>query len=95
MSLPALALAAQVMLTPCTIEGVPGEARCGTYAVPENRETNQGRRLDLSIIVLSATTADRRPDPLFALSGGPGDAPSFNARFFSRAFSRPRKEFPR
>ena len=40
---------------------------------------------------MSATTADRRPDPLFALSGGPGDAPSFNARFFSRAFSEIRK----
>jgi len=91
MSLTALAVAAQVILTPCTIEGVPGEARCGTYAVPENREAKQGRQIDLSVIVLPATTADRRPDPLFALSGGPGDAPSFNARFFSRAFSEIRK----
>lgn len=89
--LPALALAAQFTLTPCTIDGVPGEARCGTYRVWENRDTRQGRQIDLSIIVLPATTAARRPDPLFALSGGPGDAPSFNARFFSRAFSEVRK----
>lgn len=87
MILPALALAAQVALVPCAIDGVPGEARCGSHRVWENRETKQGRQIDLSIIVLSATTSDRRPDPLFALSGGPGDAPSFNARFFSRAFS--------
>jgi pimeloyl-ACP methyl ester carboxylesterase len=90
-SLPAFALAAQIILAPCTIEGVPGEARCGTYAVPENREAKGGRQVSLSIIVLAATTPARRPDPLFALSGGPGDAPSFNARFFSRAFSEIRK----
>ncbi|MGE3490386.1 MAG: alpha/beta fold hydrolase [Vicinamibacterales bacterium] len=89
--LPALALAAQAALAPCAIDGVPGEARCGTHRVWENRETKQGRQIDLSIIVLPATTADRRPDPLFALSGGPGDAPSFNARFFSRAFADIRK----
>lgn len=87
----ALALAAQVALAPCAIDGVPGEARCGSYRVWEDRDTKQGRQLDLSIIVLAATTADRRPDPLFALAGGPGDAPSFNARFFSRAFSEIRK----
>lgn len=87
----ALALAAQVVLAPCAIEGVPGAARCGSYRVWENRDTKQGRQIDLSIIVLAATTADRRPDPLFAISGGPGDAPSFNARFFSRAFSEIRK----
>lgn len=91
MILQAMALAAQVMLTPCTIEGVAGDARCGSYRVWENRDTKQGRQIDLSIIVLSATTPDRRPDPLFALAGGPGDAPSFNARFFSRAFSEIRK----
>lgn len=89
--LPALALAAQATLAPCAIDGVPGEARCGTYRVWENRETRQGRRIPLSIVILPATTPDRRPDPLFAIAGGPGDAPSFNARFFSRAFSEIRK----
>ena len=91
MILPALALAAQIALVPCAMDGVPGQARCGSHRVWENRDTKQGRQIDLSIIVLSATTLDRRPDPLFALSGGPGDAPSFNARFFSRAFSDIRK----
>ncbi len=91
MILPALAMAAQVVLAPCVIEGVAGEARCGTHRVWENRDAKQGRQIDLSIIVLSATTPERRPDPLFTLSGGPGDAPSFNARFFSRAFSEIRK----
>lgn len=91
MTLAVLALAAHVTLAPCPIEGVPGEPRCGTYRVWENRETRQGRQIDLSIIVLPATGPNRRPDPFFMLSGGPGDAPSFNARFFSRAFHEARR----
>lgn len=85
MTLAVLALAAQVTLAPCPIEGVPGEPRCGTHRVWEDRETQQGRQIDLSVIVLPATGPNRRPDPFFMLSGGPGDTPSFNARFFSRA----------
>lgn len=86
-----IALAAQVTLAPCPIEGVPGEARCGTLRVWENRETRQGRQIDLAIIVLPATGPNRQLDPFFMLSGGPGDAPSFNARFFSRAFHEARR----
>ena len=47
MTLAVLALAAQVTLAPCQVEGVAGEARCGTYRVWENRETRQGRQIDL------------------------------------------------
>ena len=81
-----LVLAAQVALSPCAIEGIRPPARCGTYRVWEDRNAKQGRQLDLSIIVLEAFAASKKPDPMFFLSGGPGDAPSFNARFFSRAF---------
>ncbi len=87
----AAALAAQVALTPCTIEGVPGQTQCGTYKVWENRETRQGRQIDLSIIVLSALEPNKKADPFFMLQGGPGDAPSFNARFYSHAFHDIRK----
>ncbi len=38
----AAALAAQVALTPCAIDGVPGQAQCGTYKVWENREAKAG-----------------------------------------------------
>ena len=60
----AAALAAQVALTPCKIEGVPGEARCGTYKVWENRDAKQGRQIDLSIIVLSALEPNREARPV-------------------------------
>ena len=84
-------LFAQIALRPCKIESVPGLAQCGTYRVWENRTTKQGRHIDLSIIVLNALNAPREPDPLFMIAGGPGDAPSFNARFFSQAFANVRE----
>jgi len=77
---------AQLVLTPCTINGVNGPTRCGNYQVWENRSTQQGRNLDLSIIVIESLTTPKQADPLFVIAGGPGDAPSFNASFFSRAF---------
>ena len=84
-------LAAQVTLplSPCKIEGVPGEVKCGGASARENRDTPLGgpaRMVGLSVIVLSALEPDKLPDPFFMLAGGPGDAPSFNARFFSRVF---------
>ncbi|HUQ86094.1 MAG TPA: alpha/beta hydrolase [Vicinamibacterales bacterium] len=88
----AAALAMQIALTPCKIEGAPGEARCGSYKVWEDRESKKGRQIDLSIVVLSALEPDKLPDPFFMLAGGPGDAPSFNARFFSRVFNDIRKK---
>ena len=68
----AAALAAQVALTPCTIEGVPGQAQCGTYKVWENRDARQGRQIDLSIIVLSALEPNKQADPFFMLPGRTG-----------------------
>ncbi len=88
----AAALAAQVALAPCNLENVPADARCGTITVRENRDARSGRTIDLSIIVLPALDADKVPDPFFMLAGGPGDAPSFNARFFSRVFNDIRKK---
>jgi pimeloyl-ACP methyl ester carboxylesterase len=87
----AATLAVQVALAPCTIDGVPGEVKCGTHKVWEDRDAKKGRQIDLSIIVLPALDPNKRPDPFFMLSGGPGDAPSFNARFFSRVFHDIRK----
>jgi pimeloyl-ACP methyl ester carboxylesterase len=89
--------AAQVTLalSPCKIDGVAGEARCGTASVRENRDQSlsaPARMVGLSVIVLPALDAAKLPDPFFMLSGGPGDAPSFNARFFSRVFNEIRKK---
>ncbi len=86
----ALVLLTQLTLSPCNIEGVKGPTRCGNYRVWENRTTKQGRQINLSVIVLEAVGTAKKPDPLFMIAGGPGDAPSFNAKFFSETFEKVR-----
>ncbi|NIS29132.1 MAG: hypothetical protein GWO04_03835, partial [Actinobacteria bacterium] len=49
-----------------------GTARghCGTVSVPENRDFQDGRRLDLFVAVAPARTDNRRPEPIVVLEGG-------------------------
>jgi pimeloyl-ACP methyl ester carboxylesterase len=63
----------QGKLSPCTLPDKGGAALCGTYEVFENRETRSGRKLSLRIVLLPATRPAREPDPVFYLSGGPGE----------------------
>ncbi|HEY6320308.1 MAG TPA: alpha/beta fold hydrolase [Thermoanaerobaculia bacterium] len=63
----------QGKLSPCTLPDKGGKALCGTYEVFENRETRSGRKLALRIVLLPATGPAREPDPVFFLSGGPGE----------------------
>jgi pimeloyl-ACP methyl ester carboxylesterase len=58
----------------CTLPGVAGEARCGTYAVAEKRGTQGGRRLDLRVVVLPATGKGPVAEPVVYFSGGPGES---------------------
>ena len=51
---------------------MPVDAYCGTLKVYENRDTQQGRQIDLNIVVLPALSSDPKPDPFFFLAGGPG-----------------------
>lgn len=75
-------------LRPCTSEEGPTDAYCGTYTVYENRETRQGRTLDLRIVVLPALGNDARPDPVFFLAGGPGQGAAQMARGIRELFRR-------
>jgi pimeloyl-ACP methyl ester carboxylesterase len=63
-------------LKPCRVEGVREEARCGTYAVWEDREERRGRKIDLYVVVLPALEPAARPvaDAVTFLHGGPGAA---------------------
>ena len=63
----------------CTISGeIPVKASvqgyCGTLLVPEDRTQPSGRTVGLHVAVVPAASAQPRPDPFFALAGGPGDA---------------------
>lgn len=73
-------------LQPCTGDDTPVDALCGTLKVYENRATNQGRQIDLNIVVLPALRADARPDPLFFLAGGPGQGAAKMAKVVREMF---------
>jgi len=61
-------------LAPCTIPGLPPEARCGTYEVWENRAAKSGRKIPLRVAVIPAQGPDRLPDPFIYFEGGPGES---------------------
>ncbi len=66
-------------MTPCLVAGeIPVKAEvaglCGTLSVPEDRSDPGGRRIDLRVAVIPASADVSRPDPFFAIAGGPGAA---------------------
>lgn len=62
-------------LLPCAVRGVGRPALCGVVSVPEDRATRAGRTLSLDVVVVPAAEKERaRPDALFVLAGGPGQA---------------------
>ncbi|MCH9687002.1 MAG: alpha/beta hydrolase [Deltaproteobacteria bacterium] len=55
--------------------GLSALARCGTVTVFENRNTSEGRTIDLAYVVVPARDTDNaEADPVFVLAGGPGQA---------------------
>jgi pimeloyl-ACP methyl ester carboxylesterase len=81
----------KIDLPSCTVDGVEGGARCGTYEVFEDRQAHSGRRIPLKIIVLPALGPERQPDPLFVFAGGPGQAATDNVKFFAKTFAQVRR----
>jgi pimeloyl-ACP methyl ester carboxylesterase len=79
-------------LKPCTGYDTPVDAYCGTLKVFENRQTKQGRQLDLNIVVLPALRSDAQPDPLFFLAGGPGQGAAKLAKAVRTIFSGVQRE---
>lgn len=65
-------------LSECTLEGPRGrteiDARCGSLSVPLDREDPGGARLDLRVAVIEAQTSEPASDPVFFISGGPGQS---------------------
>ncbi|HEX5215068.1 MAG TPA: alpha/beta fold hydrolase [Vicinamibacterales bacterium] len=74
----------QVAWTDC-VEPAPA-IRCGSIRVPEDRSSARDRQIDISFEVLAAT-GPRRAEPVFALSGGPGDASTGLRGAVARAWS--------
>ena len=83
--------AASIRLETCTLPGLEGEARCGTFEVPENRGGGAGRTIPMFVAVLPARQEPAAPDPLFVLAGGPGQAATSLAGFADEAFAGVRR----
>lgn len=62
-----------IWLAPCQL-GHQVTARCGTFAVPENRADPNSRTIDLRVAVIKATYPDARQEPIFFISGLPTGA---------------------
>lgn len=60
------------------------DALCGSFEVFEDRDDKTGRKIGLNVMLLPATTAVVKPDPIFFLAGGPGQsAVDLGVRLFS------------
>ena len=67
-------------------------ARCGWYRVRENRDDAQSKELQLHVAVVPALRLKPAADPLFILSGGPGQAASDFYLNVAPAFARIRRD---
>ena len=76
--------AGELRLTPCEREDISPPAKCGTFTVWENRDTQAGRKIDLRVVVLEASGPTKRPDAYLYLMGGPGEAATSMASEFNR-----------
>jgi pimeloyl-ACP methyl ester carboxylesterase len=79
-------------MVPCEIQGIEGKARCGDYAVFENRATKKGRKIRLKIVVLPATGVEHAPDPFVYIAGGPGSSAIEDAPGIAQAFQKIREK---
>ena len=64
-----------------------GDISCGTLDVPENWSTPDGRRIQISYVVLKATGANPAPDPMIYLAGGPGSTPLTHIEAWAGVFT--------
>ena len=84
--------AVEVKPHPCRVPGYDQDVLCATYPVWENRETRQGRKIGLNIVILPALGPDKQPDPIFEFGGGPGQAIVENADGYAESPLRQKRD---
>jgi pimeloyl-ACP methyl ester carboxylesterase len=67
-------------------------ATCGWLSVPENRENPSGKQIRLHVAVIPSLRLEPAGDPLFILSGGPGQAASDFYISIAPALARVRRD---
>jgi len=85
----------RIDLQPCEVpgaeEGKKEKVLCGSYEVFENRRAKAGRRITLKIVVFPATGADKLPDPVFYIPGGPGSSSTEDAPYVAQDMAKVRE----
>ena len=85
-------------LTPCErpdrveATAIVTESRCGTVTVFEDRVAQIGRKIDLNVMVIPAYDRLPKPDPIFFLAGGPGQAATEMGPFVAMRLAGIRQE---
>ena len=79
---------ANIELRPCHFPNHSTELLCGKYRVYENRAAQTGRTISLNILIVPALTPAPADDPVFFLSGGPGQGAARIARAGEDALMR-------
>jgi len=91
------AAATPLTLTPCELEHplrlATVAADCGVLLVPENPGEPAGRSIALRVARVPAISRRKRPDPLFVLAGGPGQAAGDFYATVSGAFARIHRDY--
>ncbi|NVK26227.1 MAG: alpha/beta fold hydrolase [Gammaproteobacteria bacterium] len=66
----------QLDLTPCFVDGIQQQARCGLLQVPENRALplSEQNAIDVNVVMLPRYKEESKELPLVFLAGGPGQA---------------------
>lgn len=67
------------------------EGRCATISVPERRDAEDGRRIELFVSIFPATGEQRQDDPIVVLEGGPGASVSHFAGLHLQTFAAARR----
>lgn len=86
----------EIAFSPCTLKGVGTahtvEARCGTFAVPEDHAQPDGRKIDLALAWVPAQTPSAAADPIVFLTGGPGQSARESYPGIADAFARAKRK---
>jgi pimeloyl-ACP methyl ester carboxylesterase len=78
-------------LAPCHVESLAEEVECGVLEVFEDRDAHRGRRIPIHVAVLPPLRRTSERDPLFILSGGPGQGAREMAGAVARFFKPVRR----
>jgi pimeloyl-ACP methyl ester carboxylesterase len=74
-------------LAPCKPPQGDADASCGTFIVPENWQRPMGRQLKLHVVIVRSRSQSVR-EPIFFLTGGPGQAATDAASGFTTSWER-------